>query len=292
MVDLHLHSTASDGAFPPAGVVSRASRAGLTAIALTDHDSISGIPEAYAAGTPAGVRIISGCEFSVRGPGGELHLLGYFLPLDVPELNTFLERCRRLRVDRAREMVTRLRSAGLAITLEQIQAVAGRGAIGRPHVARALLAAGLVRSVNHAFDRYIGWQRPAFVPKELPEFAAVASLVHRIGGIVSAAHLKARGTREILQQLLDEGLDAVEIRHPSHDHDARARLSSLADELGLLKTGGSDWHGDEGLTGTHGALGGQEVPAAWLDAMAARVAGGVTRPAPTGGLSSGEPRDG
>lgn len=273
MVDLHLHSTASDGAFSPADVVALASRAGLAAIALTDHDSISGMPEARAAGPAAGVRIISGCEFSVRGPGGEMHLLGYFLPPDVPELDNFLERCRSLRVERAREMVNRLRRQGLSITMEQVQACAGGGAIGRPHVARALLAVGLVKSVNQAFDRYIGWQRPAFVPKELPEFAAVASLVHRMGGLVSAAHLKARGTREILQQLRAEGLDAVEIRHPSHDLDARARLSGLADEMGLLKTGGSDWHGDEGLAGTHGTLGGQEVPEVWLDAMAARVAG-------------------
>lgn len=229
------------------------------------------MPEARAAGARLGVRVICGCEFSVRASWGEMHLLGYFLPLDSPELDAFLERCRDMRRDRAAEMVTRLRGAGAVVRMDQVLAAAGTGAIGRPHVARAMVEAGIARSIAHAFDRWIGWGRPAFVPKVLPPFAEVAELVHRAGGIVSAAHLKDRGTRATLERLHEEGLDAVETRHPSHDPETRARITDLAAATGLLRTGGSDWHGGPGASGSHGALGGQQVPAAWLDALAGRA---------------------
>jgi predicted metal-dependent phosphoesterase TrpH len=169
-------------------------------------------------------------------------------------------------------MVTRLRGAGAVVRMEQVQAAAGTGAIGRPHVARAMVEAGVARSVSHAFDRWIGWGRPAFVPKVLPPFVEVADLVHRAGGVVSAAHLKERATRPVLDRLRGEGLDGVETRHPSHDPETRARITELAAATGLLRTGGSDWHGEPTGSGSHGALGGQQVPAEWLDALAQRAA--------------------
>jgi predicted metal-dependent phosphoesterase TrpH len=131
-----------------------------------------------------------------------------------------------------------------------------------------------VRTLDEAFDRFLGRGRPAFVEKRLPAFREVAALVHRLGGVVSAAHLKERGTRTALRKLRDEGLDALETRHPSHDPDLRSRLTELALELGLARSGGSDWHGEAEDGWNHGALGSQQVPAEWLDELEAR------RPAP------------
>jgi len=251
----------------PAAVVRRAREAGLTALALTDHDTLGGLEEAMAAGASEGVPIVAGCEFSVAAPWGEMHVLGYFLPLGHPELEAFLAERRRDRERRAEEMVARLSRLGVAVTIEEVRAFGG-GALGRPHVARAVVVVGGARDISEAFDRYLGRGRPAFVAKQLPSFPDVAGLVHRVGGVVSAAHLKNRGTREQLRRLRGEGLDAVETRHPRHNADQRARLTSLARELELLCSGGSDWHGDSMADGKHDALGSQSVPAEWLPPLA------------------------
>jgi 3',5'-nucleoside bisphosphate phosphatase len=266
-VDLHLHSTASDGAFPPEEVVARASAAGLTAMALTDHDTLEGVPAAIAAGNRLGIRVIAGCEFSTTAPWGEMHVLGYFLPVGWAPLERFLSRCRADRERRGADIVGRLNTLGVALTLDDVLAESRGGAVGRPHVARALLRSGRVRSVQEAFDRYIGWHKPAFVEKRLPSFVEVAELVHAGGGVLSAAHLKDRGTRNILAGLKTQGLDAVETRHPVHDLDQRARLTDIARQLGLHRSGGSDWHGDDPSLPPSGQIGGQEVPAEWLEAL-------------------------
>jgi predicted metal-dependent phosphoesterase TrpH len=269
IVDLHVHSTASDGELAPEDVVGRGAAAGLAALALTDHDTIAGVPAAIEAGRRLGVRVVGGCEFSVAAPWGEMHVLGYFLPSDSKQLEDFLVRCRTDRERRGRAMVERLHRIGLALSDDDVLAEADGGAIGRPHVARALVRRGHVGSVGEAFDRYLARGRPGFVDKALPTFVAVADLVHGVGGVVSAAHLKDRGTRAVLQQLQSEGLDAVETRHPSHDPDVRARLTDLALSLKLLRSGGSDWHGDPEGDETHGALGSQEVPLEWLEQLEA-----------------------
>ena len=271
-IDLHLHSTASDGQLEPAAVVEHAARVGLGAIALTDHDTLDGVAAAQAAGARLGVRVVGGCEFSVLAPWGEMHVLGYFLPPDSAELNAFLERCRADRIRRGRVMVERLQALGIAISFDDVLRMSGGGAVGRPHVARALIAAGAVPDINSAFDRYLGRHRPAFVEKALPGFAEVARIVHAVGGLVSAAHLKDRATRSLLERFRNDGLDAVETRHPSHGPDQRARLTDFANGLGLLRTGGSDWHGETLIDGSHGAIGSQDVPAEWLGALEARVA--------------------
>jgi predicted metal-dependent phosphoesterase TrpH len=213
------------------------------------------------------VRVIAGCEFSTAAPWGEMHVLGYFLPLGSAPLETFLERCRADRMRRARAMVERLRDMGVSLDFEDVLRQARGGAVGRPHVARAIVHGGGALHMSQAFDRYIGRGRPAFVEKVLPTFAEVSALVHSVRGIVSVAHLKDRGTRTFLERLKDGGLDAVETRHPSHDPDARARLTDIALALGLLRTGGSDWHGDPEPGETHGAIGSQEVPLEWLDRL-------------------------
>ncbi len=214
--------------------------------------------------------MISACEFSVQVRWGEMHLLGYFLPVSDARLEDFLVHARAGRDRRARAMVSRLTGLGLRIDFDSIQHIAQGGAVGRPHVARALLAAGHVATIQQAFDRYIGTGRPAFVEKELPQFRDVADLVHSVGGIVSAAHLKRHGTRTELALLCDEGLDAVETRHPSHDGETRATITEAADALGLGRTGGSDWHGELDAIGTHSRLGSQDVPDEWLPPLEQR----------------------
>jgi predicted metal-dependent phosphoesterase TrpH len=266
-VDLHVHSTASDGSLPPDAVVRRARDAGLTAIALTDHDTLAGVPAALAAGERHGLRVVAGCEFSTAAPWGEMHVLGYFLPADSDALEAFLARCRADRVRRGRDMVSRLQALGIDLSFDDILEEARGGAVGRPHVARALARRGHVRDAGEAFDRWLGRGKAAFVDKNLPEFREVAALVHASRGVVSVAHVKERGTRSFLERLKGEGLDAVETRHPSHDPDLRARLTDIALRLGLLRTGGSDWHGDPEPGESHGSIGSQAVPIEWLDRL-------------------------
>ncbi len=250
--------------------MARAREAGLAAIALTDHDTLNGLPEAIAAGERLGVRVIGGCEFSVRVAWGEMHLLGYFLDPGDAAIEQFLGVARNGRVERACRMVEHLRAWGVEISEEDVMAEAGNAAVGRPHVARALVRRGTVPDVHAAFDQFLGLGRRAYVEKVLPPLAEVAALVHASGGVVSAAHLRDRGTRSVLTALKAEGLDAVEVRHPRHPPDLATHLSDLAAVLGLLKTGGTDWHGDEDDQGRE--LGSSAVPMEWLASLESRVA--------------------
>lgn len=247
--------------------MARAREAGLAAIALTDHDTLDGLPEAIAAGDRLGVRVVGGCEFSVRVSWGEMHLLGYFLAPGDAAIEGFLHAARKMRLDRALRIVEHLRAWGVEITDEDVMAEAGTAAVGRPHVARALVRRGTVPDVQAAFEQFLGQGRRAYVEKVLPPFAEVAALVHGSGGVVSAAHLRDRGTRTALTALKAEGLDAVEVRHPRHPPDVTAHLSDLAGALGLLRTGGTDWHGDEHDEGR--TLGSSAVPLDWLSALEA-----------------------
>lgn len=268
--DLHTHSTASDGTHTPADLVRLAAAAGLDTIALTDHDTIDGVAEARRAGAALGVRVIAGCEFSVQAPWGEMHLLAYFLPLGAGELAEFLAGQRDARAERMREIVRRLRASGAPVTIDMVLAEAGGDALGRPHAARALIRAGRVGDVGEAFDRFLGRGRPAYVPKRLPHLDDVTALVRRMAGVTSAAHLKGRGTRAALVRLRDAGVDAVEVRHPAHDEDLAARLETLAPEIGMLRSGGTDWHGEEEAAEDGRApLGAITVPQAWVDALEA-----------------------
>lgn len=269
-IDLHMHSTASDGALAPAEVVAKARNAELVAIALTDHDSVAGVAEAVEAGARAGVRVVAGCEFSVSAPWGEVHVLGYFLPVGDDTVESFLDRCRTDRRRRAEVMCDRLRELGVPVTFDAVMEQAAGGAVGRPHVARAIVHAGAAEDVNAAFDLYLGRNKPAYADKVLPTFAEVATLVHDAGGVVSAAHLRDRATRPYLERLKREGLDAVEVRHPRHAPETRSRIAGIATALDLARTGGSDWHGDIGPGGDHGSLGSQTVPEEWLDRLESR----------------------
>ncbi len=247
--------------------MSRAAGLGLQAIALTDHDTVAGVPEAMQAGDQLGVRIVVGCEFSTAAPWGEMHVLGYFLPVHQDDLETFLRRCREDRVRRGRAMVEGLQAWGVDVSFEDLARETGDAAMGRPHLARALVRLGKVATVDDAFHQWLAKGRPAYVEKRLPAFHEVADLAHRVGGIVSAAHLRDRANRATLAALKEQGLDAVEVRHPAHSEDMRRRIGQLATELGLRRTGGSDWHGDDDPESSHAMIGSQEVPAEWLEGL-------------------------
>ena len=279
-VDLHCHSTASDGEYPPADVARRAQAAGLAAIALTDHDTTGGVPEATRAGEALGLRIVSGCEFSVKAPWGELHLLGYFLPPGHAGLEQFLAGTRAARQRRAEQIVGHLRRLGITIELVDVARAANGGAMGRPHVARALVQRGVSVDMNDAFARYLGRGRPAYVEKPLPTLQQVADLVHAVGGIAVAAHLGDHGTEGQIRQFQEQGLDGLEVRHPSHSPGAERRLTGIAQRLGLAISGGSDWHGDMELGDSHAPLGGLDIPLDWLEKLEKRRATMSREPVP------------
>lgn len=266
-MDLHAHSTASDGTAPPADVIAAAAAAGLTAIALTDHDTVSGLAEARRAADSLAIRVVAGVELSAAEGEDEVHLLG--LHLDRPaEVQRDLEALRAARRERAERMVARLNELGIPVSLEAVLGAAGAGAVGRPHIARALVAGGWVRDQREAFDRYIGAGRPGFVPKQRFTATEAIVLVHRAGGIAVFAHPGAVGTRPRLEELARAGLDGVEVLHPSHSAEDVARLGALAAELGLVRSGGSDWHGAQSGPRTLGCM---RVPEAWLAEQDARV---------------------
>jgi predicted metal-dependent phosphoesterase TrpH len=269
-------------------VVRRARAAGLAAIALTDHDTTAGVPAAAAAGAALGVRVVAGCEFSVRAPWGELHLLGYFLPPGHPRLEAFLAGTRAARAQRAEQMVGRLRRLGVDIALEDVVAVADGGAVGRPHVARVLVERGASLDLNDAFARYLGRGKPGYVEKPLPALRDVTTLIHAVGGVAVAAHLGEHGTEGQVREFQAQGLDGLEVRHPSHPPATERRLAAIAARLGLAMSGGSDWHGDTALGDSHAPLGGLDVPLAWLEELERRRPAAVAR-APDTETPEGDP---
>ncbi len=266
-VDLHMHSTASDGSVGPADVVAAAHRAGLSAIALTDHDTVDGVRDATAAGASLGVRVIAGVELSAVDDGEEIHVLGLHLahPEHIAAALVELKEARRVR---ARLTVERLHSFGVPVTLESVFAAAGAGAVGRPHIAKALVAGGWARDFRDAFDKWLGNGRPACIEKRTVTFEEAARLIHDAGGLAVYAHPGSGASRADLEALAALGLDSVEVRHPSHTADEVVRLGALTDELGLVPSGGSDWHGGgEGYR----ALGSMKVSIDWLARQDERV---------------------
>ncbi len=269
-VDLHCHSTASDGECAPPEVARRAKLAGLAAIALTDHDSTDGVTAAAAEGARLGVRVVPGCEFSVKAPWGEMHVLGYFLPLADPRLEVFLRETRAARRRRGEQMVVKLQHLGVPIAWDDVDAQAKGGAVGRPHVARALVERAAADDISDAFTRYLSRGRPAYVEKPLPRLADVAALVHAVDGVVVAAHLGDHGGEGQIRQFQEQGLDGLEVRHPSHPPSVEQRLARIAERLGLAVSGGSDWHGDTEFGNTHAPLGGMRIPVEWLELLEQR----------------------
>jgi len=246
----------------------------LTAVALTDHDTTDGVADATHEGAKLGVRIIPGCEFSVRAPWGELHVLALFLPPQSERLQDFLRETRAARRRRGEQIVAKLQALGVDIELEDVQAQllgGDGGALGRPHVARALVDTGACDDIPDAFRRYLGRGRAAYVEKPLPKLPEVTGLVHDVGGLTFAAHLGDHGTEAQLRIFQDQGLDGVEVRHPSHPPAVEQRLMRIAERLALGISGGSDWHGESEYGELHAPLGGMKVPDTWLQPLEHRL---------------------
>ncbi|MFH9178218.1 PHP domain-containing protein [Streptomyces albogriseolus] len=247
-IDLHTHSTASDGTDTPAELVRKAAAAGLDVVALTDHDTTRGHAEAVAA-LPQGLTLVTGAELSCRLDGVSMHLLAYLFDPEEPALLAERELVRDDRVPRAKGMIAKLNALGVPVTWEQVARIAGDGSVGRPHVASALVELGVVGSVSDAFTpEWLADGGRAYVPKhETDPFEAVR-LVKNAGGVTVFAHPAAvkRGRtvpESAIAELAAAGLDGIEVDHMDHDPDTRTRLRGLAGELGLLVTGSSDYHG-------------------------------------------------
>jgi 3',5'-nucleoside bisphosphate phosphatase len=266
-VDLHTHSTASDGTLPPERVVEAAKRCNLAAIALTDHDSIAGVAAARATGDRLGIRVIAGCELSAFQDEHEVHLLALHLTR-IEALEGRLAELRNLRYERAQRIVEKLNALGIAITFDEVLEQAKGGAVGRPHVARAMMARGAVVDFKDAFIRYLGNGGAAFVPKARLSVEDAIEIAHEAGGLAVWAHPADGGRRERLEPLVSAGLDGIEVKHPSHSAEDVKRLEALAEFFGLVVSGGSDWHGaSEGPR----RLGNMNVPASWLEKQDRRL---------------------
>lgn len=267
-IDLHLHSTSSDGTFAPRVVVRRAAEAGLSVISLTDHDSTEGVAEAQEEGRRLGVEVIPGTELSARSGGTDVHILGYFVDPDHPDLISWLDTFRQARLRRAERMVRKLNRMGLGVPLDEVLARAGPGAIGRPHIADVMVEAGLVLSVDEAFHKYLGYSKPAYVDKysQLPSRAI--QVIRAAGGLASLAHPGLYRRDDLIPGMVSAGLDGIEVRHTKHNASQVARYSRIAAENNLLCTGGSDCHGDgrgDPIIGT------VDVPVSYVEAMRARI---------------------
>ena len=250
--DFHVHSNHSDGTFSPAELADEAAREGIQVMALTDHDGLSGIAGAVERGREVGVEIMAGIEVSVSEPdrGRQMHILGLGIDPDRPQLRAQLEQMCAARNARAEQIRGLLAECGVELPLEALQAEAGPGVIGRPHVARALVRLGVCAHSNEAFSRYLRRGRPAFVPA--PTFSAreAIDLIHSAGGIAALAHPAqsigvdaAGGIEPFVESLVADGLDGLEVWHPSHTPKRRKRLRRLAKLHDLVLTGGSDFHG-------------------------------------------------
>ena len=246
MIDLHLHTTASDGTLDPAALVERAHGAGVRTLAVTDHDTMAGVTAAAEVAASLKLEFLPGIEITAVVDGRDVHVLAYFLDPTPLGLEAFLASQREDRVERARGMADRLKTLGVPIEIEPTidHAVADGRSVGRPLLARALVQAGHARTEQDAFDRWIGDGGPAYVPRKGSTPADVVRLISRAGGISSVAHPGILGRDELIPSLAMAGLTALEVYHPGHDNAAQARYTRLAAQHELASSGGSDFHGD------------------------------------------------
>ncbi len=260
VADLHLHTTASDGCWPPGKVVRAMADLGFAAVAITDHDEVSGIPEAQEAGRACGVEVVPAVELSTAVPEEQLrrrsgraavgerevHVLGYYIDCDAPALHEVLEACRTYRQHRMRTMVEKLAEVGVPVDVERVQELAGDGAIGRPHLARALVETGRVGSVEEAFARYLTPGRPGYAPKWKMTPSEACALIRRIGGVPVLAHPMLLRDDALVASIVDDGVMGLEAYYSYCPAGTTARYVQMADEAGLLVTGGSDCHQSAG----------------------------------------------
>jgi 3',5'-nucleoside bisphosphate phosphatase len=276
VIDLHLHSSASDGLLAPADLVRRVAAAGVTLCSLTDHDTVAGLAAAAAEAARCGLGFITGIEITAVADGRDVHVLGYgFDPASAP-LEAFLCAQREERRLRVRRLLDRLGELGMPLDESRVLAAptaacgTSTRTLGRPHVARAMVDARYVASVAEAFDSWLGSGRPAFVSRAGASPAEVVGIVQRAGGVAAMAHPGITKRDDLAPGLAAAGLDALEVWHSEHDEAQSQRYRETASALGLLMTGGSDFHGD--TAGRVCGLGSVGTPRDAFDALAARLA--------------------
>jgi 3',5'-nucleoside bisphosphate phosphatase len=242
-IDLHLHTVASDGLLAPSALVQAVRTANVEVFSVTDHDTVDGLDEVQGAATAAGLTFISGIELSAFWRAVEFHILGYFIDPADAGLRVFLEATRQARRVRLHAMLNRLHAMGMRVPADDVLARAQNGNVGRPHLARVLVERGFVGSADEAFDRYLGTDRPAYVPRPDVSVAEAIGVIRRAGGIASLAHPGLHNRDEAIPDLMAAGLAAIEVYHPKHAFGRARRYRRIAQQHGLLITGGSDFHG-------------------------------------------------
>ncbi|HSW10286.1 MAG TPA: PHP domain-containing protein [Bacillota bacterium] len=266
--DLHVHTTASDGIASPAEAVRLALDCGLVALGIADHDTTAGVAPAALAARGTGLEVIPGVEINTDHAAGEVHILGYFYRLQDPQLERQLSRLRERRLVRMETMVGRLQALGLQVTRERVLAIAGSAALGRPHVARALVESGYVRDEREAFDKYLSRGRPGYVERARFSPAEAVALIREAGGVPVLAHPGGRG-HALVVELMAEDLQGIEVYHPDHGPEAIVELLRLAADYDLVVTGGSDFHARGAACGS--AIGEVTVPGEVVAALRRRL---------------------
>ncbi|MGA3265995.1 MAG: PHP domain-containing protein [Verrucomicrobiota bacterium] len=241
--DLHLHTNFSDGTFAPEELAARGRLLGFAALALTDHDTVEGCARMAAACTAAGMEFIVGTELTAEHDEVEVHLLGYLLDTQNPKLLSEIARFQAVRQDRIRQMAARLNQLNVPLQVESVFALANCKSPGRPHVARALVQARLVKNLDEAFERFLKKNRPAWVPKARMSALEGIQLIHQAGGLAIMAHPGLNRTDEIIPALVEAGLDGLECFHTKHSTTTSEHYLEITDRYHLLVTGGSDCHG-------------------------------------------------
>ncbi|HBC94183.1 MAG TPA: phosphatase [Pelotomaculum sp.] len=273
-VDLHVHTNYSDGTESPAEVTAKAKAMGLGAIAITDHDTLEGIEPAITAGRQHNLEIIPGIELGSEYHGQEVHILGYLVDTQDREFLARLSSMRSDRELRMENMVKRLQDLGFPVNLDRVRAIAGNGSLGRPHLAAAMVETGRVKTMSEAFELYIGYGRPAYVPRVRLTPAEAIHLIRACGGVAVLAHPGLLSDQAPLEELLDElikaGIAGLEAHHPAHDRELAGYYERLARRKGLIATGGSDYHGPERYA--EGRLGLVAVPYGVVEALKAKRA--------------------
>ncbi len=253
-IDLHIHSTASDGTLTPAAILDHAQKLNLAAIAITDHDSIEGSREALRNRIPASLHFLTGVEISTAHPpflpgAGSFHILGYGIRLDDPVLNQALNKLQEARKNRNPKIIRRLNEMGFKITLEEVRQIAGKGQIGRPHIAYTMMKKGYVASIDDAFKKFLGTAKPAYVDKERVGCEEAIKIIRNAGGIAALAHPGLLNIEDnlklaqLVRDLVKIGIGAIEVYYPQHSPEQTQRYMQLSKQYKILMTGGTDFHG-------------------------------------------------